>query len=82
MERSYLTRWKQYLAEDAHQNIDYTEGKEYNVYDHDYGDWRPAQFIGYNSDDEEYAFKIRGGAVIMIPYEYGDSDIQSTTPNE
>ena len=83
MERSYLKRWRQFLTEDAHQNIDSIEGKEYDVYDHDdMGDWRPAVFIGYDSGNEEYTFKFKGGNVVNIPYEYGDNDIRSTTPND
>ena len=80
MERPYLKRWKQYITEDAHQNIEFDEGSEYDVYDHDQGDWVSAQFVGYNSDDEDYVFKLKfgqnSGRIITIPYEYGDNDIR------
>ena len=80
MERTYLRRWKQFLMEDAIQSIDFEEGKMYEVYDHDWGDWVPAMFIGYNSADEDYVFKLKGGQndgdVITVPYEYGDNDIR------
>jgi hypothetical protein len=54
MERTYLQRWKAFLTEDATQSIDFEEGKMYEVYDHAWGDWVPAMFIGYNSADEDY----------------------------
>jgi hypothetical protein len=80
MERTYLQRWKAFLTEDATQSIDFTEGKMYEVYDHAWGDWVPAMFIGYNSADEDYVFKLKGGQnngdVITVPYEYGDTDIR------
>lgn len=45
MERPYMKRWKQYITEDAHQNIEFDEGSEYDVYDHDHGDWVSARII-------------------------------------
>jgi hypothetical protein len=80
MDQTYIRKWKRFLAEDATQSIDFTEGKTYEVYDHDWGDWVPAMFVGYNSGDEDYVFKLKGGQnegdVITVPYEHGDSDIR------
>ena len=80
MEQFSLRKWRRFLTEDATQSIDFTEGKMYEVYDHQWGDWVPEQFVGYDTNDEEYTFKIKGGQnegnLITVPYEYGDNDIR------
>lgn len=80
MDRSYLKLWKRYIAEDAYQISRFTENDMYDVYDHEWGDWVPAQFIAYDAELDEFTFRIRGGQnagqLVTIPDTHSDSDIR------